>query len=388
MKRVILVFLKFPEAGRVKTRLASNLGNEKAARAYEQMVCRVLEQAKLARPDVIAVAYDPPLKESEIRGWLHPWLSSFSGETRWIPQSEGDLGCRIDGAVNTVFERVNESSGNALVAVIGTDCVHLESEIYHEAWDVLSSGQDVVFGPTEDGGYYLIGLNCPRPGLFREIPWSTEKTLQASLEAAGKEGLGTHLLPKRSDVDTIHEWRTVESEVDRRRCVFFDRDGVVNQSPGAGYVLSPDDFFLNEGIAEALAWLKARNWLAILVTSQKGVGKGLMTPSDLEAIHRKMQVELAERGAAFDGVYAYTGEATCAHLPKPDPEMILSACESFFIEPRQSWMIGDADRDIEMGKAAGLVGTIRIVGDKPIGIRADHTLTLTAEICSLFDKVL
>jgi histidinol-phosphate phosphatase family protein len=195
-------------------------------------------------------------------------------------------------------------------------------------------------------------------------------------------------LPARIDVDTEAEWSQVKSKLSGQKCVFFDRDGVVNRSPGSGYVLKHDDFHLNPGIPEALARLHENGWLAILVTSQKGVGKGLMTEDDLDAIHRKMQNMLRASGGAFDGIYAYTGTGECPHLPKPDPEMIFSAAESFFIDLRQSWMIGDADRDIEMGKAAGLAGTIRIQGDKPIGIAADHTLSGTGEIINILEKLL
>jgi len=172
------------------------------------------------------------------------------------------------------------------------------------------------------------------------------------------------------------------------RCVFFDRDGVVNQSPGPGYVLRAEDFHLNDGVSEAIRWLKERDWLAVLVTSQKGVGKGLMTSDDLDAIHGKMQDELDLAGAAFDGIYAYRGEPDCPHHPKPDPEMILSAAERFQIDLRQSWLVGDADRDIEMGRAAELAGTIRIVSDKPVGTSADHTLEAISGLKALFERIL
>jgi D-glycero-D-manno-heptose 1,7-bisphosphate phosphatase len=101
-----------------------------------------------------------------------------------------------------------------------------------------------------------------------------------------------------------------------------------------------------------------------------------------------MQSELAKTGAAFDGIYAFTGKPDSIHRPKPDPEMIETGSKRFFVEPRQSWMIGDADRDIEMGKAAQLAGTIRIQGDKPIEIEADYTLKSTTEIVGLFEEIL
>ncbi len=173
-----------------------------------------------------------------------------------------------------------------------------------------------------------------------------------------------------------------------RRAVFFDRDGVVNRSPGSGYVLAPDQFHLNDGIADAVRFLNERGVLAIVVTSQKGVGKGLMSEADLAAIHRRMESRLAEKGAAFDAIYAYTGTPRCPHRAKPDPEMILTAAERFSIDLRLSWMIGDADRDIAMGRAAGLAGTIRLRGEKPITTPADHTLESPLEILDFLRKIL
>jgi D-glycero-D-manno-heptose 1,7-bisphosphate phosphatase len=172
------------------------------------------------------------------------------------------------------------------------------------------------------------------------------------------------------------------------RAVFFDRDGVVNRSPGEGYVLNSDQFHLNEGIVEALTFLKERGVLAILVTSQKGVGKRLMSQDDLDRIHAFLGETLSASGVGFDAIYAYTGTPDCPHQPKPDPEMIFTAAERFSIDLRQSYLIGDADRDIEMGKAAGLGGTIRVRGEKPILIEADQTIDYITEIADLLKKTL
>jgi len=384
MNRSILVFVKYPSPGKVKTRLASALGDEEATLAYRQLACRVFEQCRLAEPDLLAVAYDPPGRGDDIRDWLEPWLAAFPGTVEWIPQAEGDLGDRLEAATEEVFDRI----GDTTLAVIGTDCVHLDSAIFDKCWAELNGEADAVFGPTEDGGYYMVGLKTPQPALFQDIPWSTADTLDSSLAAAHSAGLQTASLPVRIDVDTVDEWNQIATEVNARRCLFFDRDGVVNQSPGPGYVLSVEEFKINSGIGESLRWLKENDWLAILVTSQRGVGKGLMTAAELHRIHHHMQTELQKTGAAFDGIYAYTETPYCPYPAKPDPGMIFSAAESFFIDPRQSWMIGDADRDIEMGIAANLGGTIRIAGEKRITIEADHTLKSTIEIADLFKKVL
>lgn len=176
---------------------------------------------------------------------------------------------------------------------------------------------------------------------------------------------------------------------EKRPAVFFDRDGVVNRSPGdAYYVTSWEQFEFSPGIFEALSIVKEKGYLAILVTSQKGVGKGLMTQATLDDIHERMQTTLLEKaGHAFDGVYAYTGPE-CQHQPKPDPEMVFSAVGDHGIDLSQSWMIGDADRDIEMGIAAGLKGTIRVVSEKALGVKADHTFESTSELPQALDALL
>ena len=175
----------------------------------------------------------------------------------------------------------------------------------------------------------------------------------------------------------------------RSPAVFFDRDGVVNVSPGKGYVLSWEAFEFAPGFFELFSLVKNRGWKAVLVTSQKGVGKGLMSTDDLETIHRNMQDTLREKcGAEFDGIYAFTGKSDCRHQPKPDPEMIYSAADELHLDLNRSWMIGDADRDIEMAIAAGLEGSLRVRGDKPIKVEASGTVNSLEAAVAVFDGIL
>ena len=174
-----------------------------------------------------------------------------------------------------------------------------------------------------------------------------------------------------------------------RPAIFFDRDGVVNLSPGPGYVLSIEAFSLDPAIGDLLALAKSRGYLAIVVTSQKGVGKGLMTLHDLDAIHASMQAALRERtGFEFDAIYSHTGLADCPFPPKPDPGMIRAAAERFGIDLHSSWLIGDADRDIEMGIAAGLKGNVRVRSEKAETATASHTVDTVAEAVDFFRTVL
>lgn len=135
---------------------------------------------------------------------------------------------------------------------------------------------------------------------------------------------------------------------------FFDRDGTVNTCPGTGYVLRWEDFHFLPGVREMLAAVKAQGWKVILVTSQQGVGKGLMSAATLADIHHRMQAALGP-GAAFDGIYACTGLEGEDPRRKPSPAMILEAARDHDLDLPASWNIGDKERDLAMGRAAGLV---------------------------------
>jgi uncharacterized protein len=209
MERVILVFLKLPVPGKVKTRLAKSIGDEGAATAYETLVTRVFERCAEANADRVVIAFDPPDQASEVKAWLAPRIESLGTEVSWIEQSRGDLGDRLHSASESIFQ--NQS--HTLLSIIGTDCIHLDPDLFEEAWASLAAGIDVVFGPTEDGGYYLIGLKEPQEVLFRNIPWSTEETLEASINAAQAAGLKSFQLASRIDVDTIDEWEQVREEL-------------------------------------------------------------------------------------------------------------------------------------------------------------------------------
>ncbi len=169
---------------------------------------------------------------------------------------------------------------------------------------------------------------------------------------------------------------------------FFDRDGVVNVSPGAGYVLRREDFHFSTGIIESLAYLKARGFTLVLVTSQQGVGKGLLSQAALDDIHASMQAELTKHEAAFDAIYACThldGTCTCR---KPSPEMIQRAAKEHHLDLSRSWLIGDHDRDIAMAQNAGVPHTLRVLGEKAATVAADHSITDTALLPELLRRLI
>lgn len=170
--------------------------------------------------------------------------------------------------------------------------------------------------------------------------------------------------------------------------VFFDRDGVINVSPGDGYVLSWAEFQFAPGAIEATRICQERGYITVLVTSQQGVGKGLMTQATLDDIHACMQNRLAAEGAPFAAIEACThlkGTCTCR---KPSPEMILRAAAALDLDLANSWLIGDHDRDIQMAVNAGVPGTIRVLSHHRPGIEATHTVASPADLPALLRQVL
>jgi len=209
-KRCILVFLKYPALGRVKTRLAASLGDEAAVKIYRLLVDRVLENLAAAPLDEIRVMFDPPSADDEakIREWLAPALSAVPPEMKidFCAQFQGDLGERLSAGFSQAF-----GDGCKQVMAIGTDCVAIDASVIEAAWTTLEC-RDAVFGPTEDGGYYLLATNSMRPELFEDIPWSTEETLARSLQQAEQSGLVAEQLATLSDVDNAGDWQRVRAE--------------------------------------------------------------------------------------------------------------------------------------------------------------------------------
>jgi histidinol-phosphate phosphatase family protein len=139
----------------------------------------------------------------------------------------------------------------------------------------------------------------------------------------------------------------------------FDRDGTVNVSPGPGYVLRWEDFHFMPGVFEMLEAVRGRGFIPVLITNQQCVGKGLITRAGLDAIHARMQAAL--------GSLAFADILVCPHLEgtctcrKPSPQLVLEAAARHGLDLAAGWNVGDNERDIEMGRRAG-VGTNVLLG--------------------------
>jgi len=190
MPNALIIFAKSPVPGRVKTRLTPCLSNLEAAALYEAMLLDVLEKARQL-PGVV-----PYLFYQEEPGARDYFQRTAVGMVL-APQEGSDLGERMEGAFANVF-----AAGCIRVAIIGTDSPDLPSSFIEEAFGRLANTAEVVFGPSEDGGYYLLAMSRLQRELFRDIPWSSGEVLAKSLERAEAAGLRAELLPAWYDIDT------------------------------------------------------------------------------------------------------------------------------------------------------------------------------------------
>ena len=188
----LIIFVKAPRLGFVKTRLAKHLGNEAALDAYRTVAQLLLSNLKSF--SCVELRFSPDEAINEISPWLlHPeWTAQ--------PQGNGDLGQRLTRAFDEAF-----SSGARSVAIIGSDCPDLLPADIEEAWVALESN-DLVLGPAQDGGYWLIALRKAAPMLFEGVAWSSEFVLEQTMAKAAAAGLKVHLLRQLADIDTASDW--------------------------------------------------------------------------------------------------------------------------------------------------------------------------------------
>lgn len=193
----MIIFVKAPRPGSVKTRIAKTTGPDRACTIYRELVGVVLERCSSIQN--VELWYSPADALDEIKPWLR---ESWKGQE----QGTGDLGLRLERAFASAF-----ASGAERVVIIGSDCPEIRSGDVRQAWKELKS-HDVVIGPAVDGGYWLIGLKVTHAELFREIPWSSDQVLAQTLARARSLGLRIQLLRILSDVDTEEDWNAYVRE--------------------------------------------------------------------------------------------------------------------------------------------------------------------------------
>lgn len=188
--RGIIVFVKNPELGKVKTRLASTLGDTTALEIYNKLVDytrNVLVEIKNAN---LYVFYSSFIDTED--GWSNDIFDKRL-------QVEGGLGPKITSAIQSTFEECDQ------VVIIGSDCPQLTSSHIEDAFEKLKT-HNVVIGPSHDGGYYLLGMGNYYPELFQDIAWSTNTVCQETLQKAKSIDLNSCKLETLSDVDYEEDW--------------------------------------------------------------------------------------------------------------------------------------------------------------------------------------
>jgi uncharacterized protein len=191
-KQALIVFQKNADIGKVKTRLAAAIGEEKALNVYLKLIQKCFRHLSALQQVDIFIFYTDRFEQ------IHQDIANLNVFQRL--QTAGDLGEKMLNA----FESVH-NQGYSHIAIIGTDCPGLSAAIISDAFSALAEN-DVVFGPALDGGYYLLGMKAVHPLLFGQMTWSTSTVLQHSLERCQSAGLKTHLLTRLRDVDTEADW--------------------------------------------------------------------------------------------------------------------------------------------------------------------------------------
>ncbi len=203
--RAVLIFAKIPKPGKVKTRLLSAVSAEVAAALHEACIADTLRLARKVRGcEVLLFAaggagyFRRLVKERGVRAGV-----------RIFPQRGAELGARLENAFRKSF-----GLGYDEVVVIGTDTAWMGAGRVRQAFAALR-GSDVVIGPAEDGGYYLLGMRKMLPGIFRGIPWSSERVLELTLGVAKRLKLRVKMLREDFDLDRPEDLRRAARKLKR-----------------------------------------------------------------------------------------------------------------------------------------------------------------------------
>jgi len=188
----LIIFVKNAELGKVKTRLAATLGAQKAFEIYDQLL-RYTHSLALAVEAKRTVYYSSKLEKNDL------WSGAFDKAV----QKDGDLGQRMSAAFAHQL-RIHDK-----VLIIGSDCAQLTSGIIAEAFEKLES-YDLVIGPANDGGYYLLGMKSYHPIIFEGVSWSSEKVFQETITKIEQIRKSHLVLPQLIDVDDENDWNQVK----------------------------------------------------------------------------------------------------------------------------------------------------------------------------------
>jgi rSAM/selenodomain-associated transferase 1 len=198
-RNALIVVAKRPTPGKTKTRLSPPLTPELSSALYECFLFDTLDQMRQVDEAQRVIAY---LDERD-------YFQRLAPDFELIPQEGHDLGERLDNALTLYLSR-----GYERVIIMDSDSPTLPPDYLSRAFHVLSDGADVVLGPCEDGGYYLIGLKKPIPRLLREVHMSTPTVATETIALAKEEGLNLISLPIWYDIDDVASLSRLIQEIE------------------------------------------------------------------------------------------------------------------------------------------------------------------------------
>ena len=205
---IILLFIRVPAKGSIKSRLAAAIGEDAALELYKNFILDIIDTIEKSGYQ-FRISFHPPDAGAVLAGWLGP-------RHHYMPQGGNDLGENMERAFGQVF-----TEGFTSAVLLGSDIPDLTPAVLCEAIESLRTS-DVVMGPAADGGYYLVGCNRDTflANMFHGIAWGTNTVFQETMSILRRASLRVHLVPEWQDVDTRDD---LKSLFDRNKGTIFDK---------------------------------------------------------------------------------------------------------------------------------------------------------------------
>lgn len=299
---------------------------------------------------------------------------------------------RQHGALVTLFAHANDHPYDSGLLV-------LDKDNYVQQWLTKEDARPQYYRNIVNGGLHVISpkvlnveINTPKVDLDRQIlkPLAgTGKMLCYNSPEYAKD-MGTPERYYAACADYKAGKIQGKNLRNKQKAIFLDRDGTINKY--VGYLRTPEQFELLDGVGEAIRKINLSGYLAIVVTNQPVIARGEVTVDGLQEIHNKMETMLGKEGAYLDGVYycphhpdkGFAGEVEelkiVCECRKPKAGLLLQAAKDFNIDLSQSWMIGDSENDVLAGRNAGC--KTALIGESYYGpnLRVTSLLNFVNEI--------
>lgn len=313
----------------------------------------------------------------------------------------GDVLFEIDLARMLAFHQKKQAEATLFVHPnshpFDSDLVVCDSEDRVEGFDSKHNVRTGWYHNCVNAGFYILEKKACEQVPFGE-KFDLEKDLLGGMLEAGARVYAYHSSEYIKDVGTVERITGAEQDLisgyivgrclrRKQRTVFLDRDGTVNKKNGL--VWKEEQFELEDGVIEAIGEINRSGYLAILVTNQPVVARGLCRVEDVENIHKKLETLLGERGVYLDAIRfcphhpdkGYPEEDPAYKIPchcrKPDIGMLEDCARQYNIDMAASWVVGDTTVDIQTGKNAGTKTALVLTGDAGKDEKYDVTPDLT-----------